>query len=162
MRSAKGGFVFGRSQLAYFLSSKALLSKLAHACATSLSGSAPPGKVAHPALIRWLFRSQERSASRSTIKPLSRLAACSNLSTQIGAKALTVAAWLAVSTLSSTVLPSCHPPQPKPMTAVPITPTAKPWNRRFGESPPKYGDKNEGISMGFLFAFRGRRIPPYL
>jgi len=35
---------------------------LPHAFATSLSGSAPPGKVAHPAFFRWPSRCQELTA----------------------------------------------------------------------------------------------------
>ena len=47
-----GGLCSGRVVSSAYLSLRVLLSRLAHAAATLVSGFAPPGKVAHPAFIR--------------------------------------------------------------------------------------------------------------
>lgn len=110
----------------YEFSCKDSVSKVAHASATALSGSAPPGKVAHPASIRWLSRLQDLTALSSVTKSVLVVAASWNLLAQMGAKAETSAVSLAALTFSSTVLPSSHPPQLNPTINVAIAPTAKP------------------------------------
>ncbi len=69
---------------------------------------------------------QDSTAPSVATMVLSIVDAFWNLLAQIGAKAVTIALVPAASTFSSTVPLRCHPPQPKPIIIVAITPTNKP------------------------------------
>src|SRR4029453_10913169 len=58
-----------------------------------------------------------------------------NLSAHIGARTATRAVLVSLTAICLAVLPSIHPPQPKPMSTVASAPAQAPCNRRVMEGP---------------------------
>src|SRR6476659_8332850 len=88
---------------------------LAQASATLLLGDSMPGNVAHPPFAMNVSCFHE-SVALSSAKVALAAVACWKLSTQIGASADTTAFLALCSAIFVAVLPSVHPPHPKPMT----------------------------------------------
>jgi hypothetical protein len=94
--------------------------------ATAGSGEVAPGMVAHPPFSRNKSRSQSNLNLFNALRFSVASGARRNLSTQIGARAATTAESARSLATISTVPPSIHPPQLKPMIIVMTAPAAAP------------------------------------
>src|ERR1700730_4963037 len=118
----------------------------AQARATDELTTSLPGSVAQPP-----FSTKEVCCQELTFFSLKRFASAPaarrNLSTQMGASAAMTALLALLPAISLAVLPSVHPPQPKPMTTVARNPMNAPCRSRLSESPCRI----EGTCMGGSF-----------
>src|SRR5271166_6158052 len=111
-----------------------LLSRAAHAWGTPESAALLPGITAQPPFSTYVACCHE-SVFFSAVRFTAASALRWNWSTQIGAIAATTALLAVLSARVFAVLPSIHPPQPKPMARDATTPTAAPCRSRFSDSP---------------------------
>src|ERR1700730_8241192 len=118
----------------------------AQARATDEWTTSLPGSVAQPPFSTKEVCCQELTFFSST-RFASAPAARRNLSTQMGASAAMTALLALLPAISLAVLPSVHPPQPKPMTTVARNPMNAPCRSRLSESPCRI----EGTCMGGSF-----------
>src|SRR5271169_241459 len=106
----------------------------AQACGTPESTALLPGITAQPPFSTYAACSHAL-VFFSAVRLFAASALRWNWSTQIGAIAATTALLAVLSARVFAVLPSLHPPQPKPMARVATTPTAAPCRSRFSDSP---------------------------
>src|SRR5580704_16209149 len=111
-----------------------LPSRAAQAWDTPESAALLPGITAQPPFSTYAACCHE-SVFFSAVRLLAASVLRWNWSTQIGAIAATTALLAVLSARVFAVLPSIHPPQPKPMARVATTPTAAPCRSRFSDSP---------------------------
>src|SRR5271165_2485120 len=136
--------MFDSALVAYFK----LLRMAAQARGTPESTSLLPGIIAQPPFSTYAACCQE-SVLFSSVRLLAASALRWNWSTQIGAIAATTALLAVLSANVFAVLPSIHPPQPKPMTRVATAPTAVPCRSRFSDSPWYQADVGMRLSSQF-------------